>query len=62
MKMVKTKELSGYTKITLETNDGEIVELEVFKDQDVIRINSGFSDLFVKPRTSNEIDINIKEK
>lgn len=61
MEIIKTKEMPQYTKVLLKSESGEHITLEIFKDSDIIRINSGLEDkeLVVKPRTTNEIDIKL---
>lgn len=62
MKIIKTREGETYTKITLESKIGTRVEIEIYAEKDVIRINSGFDGKpVVAPRTANEIDIHFIE-
>ena len=47
--------------ITIEFKDGQTVRVEAFDEKNVLRINSGMSDLTLKSRTCNEIDVIISE-
>lgn len=59
MTIEEIKDYSEYITIDVKTSDDEIISLSIFKNNDVIRINSGLNDheMVVKPRTANEVDI-----
>lgn len=61
MEILETKDRDKFTKVILKTQNGERIELEIFKNNNVIRVNSGFGDISITPRTSNEFDILITE-